>query len=83
MTDAHTNKDSTGVQNRVKDSDLSLGQKEQGTGRGEGLEKGRPGPRAHLWGKGLGCKNVCQLISSDVFKKQSNLKVLDNYNYPI
>lgn len=62
VTDAHTNKDSTGVQNRVKDSDLSLGQKEQGTGRGEGLEKGRPGPRAHLWGKGLGCKNVCQLI---------------------
>ena len=42
------------MQNRVKDSDLSLGQKEQGVRRGDGLEEGGPGPRAHLLGERSG-----------------------------
>ena len=36
------------MQNRVKDNDHSLEQKEQGGGRGSGLEEGRPGSKAHL-----------------------------------
>ena len=36
------------MQNRVKDNNHSLEQKEQGGGRGSGLEEGRPGSKAHL-----------------------------------
>lgn len=71
------------MQNRVKDNNRSLEQKEQGGGRGVGLEEGRAGSKAHLSVERSGVQKYVPVNIIWYVKKQSNLKVLENYNFPI